>query len=326
MKRTNPLSMLLPSNHGYFLRDFAYDIGCTTSILLTELLELDDYYENSYASHAKYGDGWFYATEDRILRRTGIRRKQQESDIRTLKELEFIEVKVFGLPASRYFRINRQKIMEYFGISGPTNPECLKSHSGSNNLTCEPPPNRKNVTYVQKKQPKTDEKPSKNLCTLSHDTYQNELCDPAGPYNIIHDPNKDPKDRHAPPPVVHNCTNFLTSDSGPPVEKYKPHKNIEVTAKEHQKLVEKHGIEIVNECYEYLSDWKQSANPKMVAKHSSDYLRLRTWVATTVLDQRQKNDRIKQQSNHKNIAPHRQGSKLVTPGDAEYDGSRIKRL
>lgn len=105
--------------------------------------------------------------------------------------------------------------------------------------------------------------------------------------------------------------------SSSPEKKIKKAKHVEVTQDEHQKLVEKFGPELTKQGYEELSEWKQSADPKQVKKHASDYYRLRKWVIP---------DLVANSSKNSNVAKHRQGSKLVTPGDAEPDTFRRKRL
>lgn len=311
MKRSNPLSMLLPGNHGYFLRDFAYDIGCTASIILMELLELDDFFSENYTSHPKHGDGWFYATEDKIERRTGIRRKQQESDIRTLKNMGFIEMKVFGLPAYRYFRINKLKVMEYFGIQNNF-LECTKSHSSMEDLKKRPNP-RKDY----------EENPSKKHSRMDNYTNCDGQLSILGPY-IYKEPKEEPERINRTPEGAKK-TNSQTSFEEKPKEKpetFKPLPNIEVTQAQHEKLLKKYDPLLVQAAYEYLSEWKECADPKTVAKHKSDYFRITNWAIQALIE---KNDR-EERSKQSNIAPHRRNSKLVTPGDGEFDGKGFKKL
>lgn len=53
---------------------------------------------------------------------------------------------------------------------------------------------------------------------------------------------------------------------------------VSVTPEEHEKLIKDFGKDIVEKGYLELSEWKKSADPKQVKKHSSDYYRLRKWV------------------------------------------------
>lgn len=67
--------------------------------------------------------------------------------------------------------------------------------------------------------------------------------------------------------------------------------NVSTTEEEHQKLVSKHGLPLVEKCYVYLSEWKESkleADPKSVGKHT-DYHRINKWVISAVQEEDSKN-------------------------------------
>lgn len=66
--------------------------------------------------------------------------------------------------------------------------------------------------------------------------------------------------------------------------------NIATSDEEHQKLVAKYGLPLVEKCYLHLSGWKGSkieTDPKAVNKHI-DYYRITTWVANVVKEEESK--------------------------------------
>lgn len=309
-----PQDLLEPGNNGTFLRDFACEAGATASMLLLELLGYDKCFRQSYVTHPIYGNGWFYATEEKIQRRTGIKRRQQEADIQTLIEYNFIEMKVFGLPASRHFRINKKAVREFFGLKEEL-PEWRKRQSSNTVLNNHDEYDQKNILERTKRQTRTDDNPNKNGSSsklgLINNTHELE-------YEL------EEEEIHAPLKVSANDSNYISqSHKKTKTLTHKPHENVVVTIDEHTKLLEKFGIELVEEGYADLSEWKDSASPGVVAKHKSDYRRLRKWVIPNLQEEKMKCDRVKQQ----NIAPHRRGSKLVTQGDLEDPSNfKIKRF
>lgn len=69
-------------------------------------------------------------------------------------------------------------------------------------------------------------------------------------------------------------------------------KNVTTTDEEHKKLIEKFGAAKTQEGYLDLAEWKESATPSQVKKHSSDYRRLRKWVIPS-LDEKKPNTSLK---------------------------------
>lgn len=90
--------------------------------------------------------------------------------------------------------------------------------------------------------------------------------------------------------------------------------NVATSQEEHQKLIAKYGEETTQECYQLLSEWKKSADPKQVKKHKSDYYRIIKWVAGQILES--KNKQGKQNENTKsNIRKDQYERWIKTNGD-----------
>jgi len=113
----NIISFLNQDSYQIYNRHVAkYFKSVNAAIMLSELINRYDYHtaQKELTSHEKYGDGWFYFTCDKAEERTYLSRKEQDTALKILKEKGFIESKVFGLPAKRYFKINEEKIIETF--------------------------------------------------------------------------------------------------------------------------------------------------------------------------------------------------------------------
>lgn len=127
------------------------------------------------------------------------------------------------------------------------------------------------------------------------------------------------KSTHAPP---NGDAKENSSASQSQERKIQKAPNVFVTDSEHQKLVAKHGESLTQEGYEDLSEWKKSATPSQVKKHTSDYYRLRKWVLPAILEGNAKADKLQQGK----IATHRKGSKLTTAGDLDEDTFKRRRI
>lgn len=288
--------------------EFARRAGVTCAVMLSKLAQLYEQHIDDLVSHPRYGDGWFYATIDNVEFQTGLTRKEQDTALDKLKRLGCIEVAVFDSPPKRFIRCNDDKINEFLGIKIEL-------------LNC---PNGQNGKYDLKKELKNSQKETTDLSKTADRIVQNGRF---GPYkNIKHKRENIRENTYAPSCDDASTPTFSSPKSPPPKEKVqttKPHPNVEVTVDEHAKLVDKFGIELVTEGYADLSEWKESATPQQVAKHKSDYRRLRKWVIPNLIKEHADADRIKQQA----IAPHRRNSKLVTQGDYDDPSNfKIKRF
>lgn len=115
----DPLSFLNHKNYGIYNRQIAAKFGLTCAVILAELIEKREYHSsrNELISDSKNGEGWFYHTLDSMQERTGIFRKEQDACLKKLIKENLIEIKVFGLPAKRHFKLNDDKILEFFDLS-----------------------------------------------------------------------------------------------------------------------------------------------------------------------------------------------------------------
>lgn len=293
-------------------RHIARYVGLTAAVLLTEIISKRHYHmmRGEITDCPKNGPGWIYFTLDDVEYKLGLSKDEQSTAINRLKRAELLETTIIGLPAKRHFRLNTEKILELYGLS-KTNSSFRKSRKLERNF--ESSLENDQISEIIKKQNLECGNPE-NLIAEKPQT---------GPY--IYNKTIDKTNNiYAPPKGDANCENLPSFSSKKPQkpqkptpqknsDTYSPIENVTVSKDEHEKLISCYGEDLVNEGYADLAEWKESADPKTVAKHKSDYRRLRKWVIPNLIEEKQKNDRLKQNK----IAPHRRGSKLVTPGD--YD-------
>ncbi len=81
--------------------------GC--AIFLCELLSLHNYFEDTN----QLENGFFYATIEKIQDVLCMGEKPQKKYINTLLKLGLIECKVKGIPARRFFKINKKQLADF---------------------------------------------------------------------------------------------------------------------------------------------------------------------------------------------------------------------
>lgn len=116
----DPLHFLNQRNYGSYNRPLARIIGSAAAIFLAELIEIRSYAiergENLISDH-KHGDGWIFATFDKIEERTGLTTREQQTAVNILKRKNLIELVLIGIPARRHFKIHNKNVLEILGIS-----------------------------------------------------------------------------------------------------------------------------------------------------------------------------------------------------------------
>lgn len=291
----DPLFFLNEDNYGVYNRPLAKAIGLVPAVVLSELIQKRRYHasKRELINDARHGDGWFYHTIEAMEERVGITRHEQESALKKLKDLGLIEAKVFGLPARRHFRLNDMKVLEVLGFS---------------NNVYSLPENGNLFAYTQTGKPESVKLESRK--TEPH--HIEELKEKNIKEKEIAPTSSTPEIPSLPPKFLkkERATNVTTSDD------------------EHEKLVKKHGADIIAKSYEALSEWKESADPKQVNRHNSDYYRINKWVVQQVKESEVKAKLLQSQEeriNGKTTGEHRKHSKLRTSYEGnktEYDWSK----
>lgn len=93
-------------------KDLIKLLGLEEAILLGELASEHDYWE----TQDKLEDGYFYSTVENIENHTTLSDHKQRKAIKNLKSKNLIDVKVKGIPAKRYIKINEEQVFELFNL------------------------------------------------------------------------------------------------------------------------------------------------------------------------------------------------------------------
>ncbi len=97
--------LLLPDRPIAFNREFVdLKIGITGALFLSQAL----YWDKSKAARDR--DGWFYKTVKEWTEETGLTKEEQLSLKKKLQKKGYLEIKLEGVPARNYYRINKAKV------------------------------------------------------------------------------------------------------------------------------------------------------------------------------------------------------------------------
>lgn len=93
-------------------KDLIKLLGLEEAILLGELASEYDYWE----SQDKLEEGYFYSTVENIQEHTTLSDHKQRKALKNLKSRDLIDVKLKGIPAKRYIKINEEQVFKLFDI------------------------------------------------------------------------------------------------------------------------------------------------------------------------------------------------------------------
>jgi hypothetical protein len=103
-------------------KPFARLVGLHEALILGELIAEFEHFERSGLLD---GDGMFYCCIEKLEHETTLARHAQNRAIKSLENLGFITTKLKGLPARRYFSVNRKQVCWYL-----TNKLVIKRQTG----------------------------------------------------------------------------------------------------------------------------------------------------------------------------------------------------
>jgi hypothetical protein len=108
-KKMNILSLLASSSFITVNKDLIKAVGIEAALLFGELASEYSYWSDS-------NDDYFYSTVENLEEKTTLNDYQQRKAIKVLKDKGLIEVKIKGVPAKRYFKINDNAVLKIFDI------------------------------------------------------------------------------------------------------------------------------------------------------------------------------------------------------------------
>lgn len=103
--------------------------GLEGAVLIGELASEYDYWTKN---NGITPDGYFFSTIENIDEKTGLSEHRQRQAIKKLEEQNIVSVKVKGLPAKRYIKLDEQNLVKLFEASS----EKLQAQVSENSETC----------------------------------------------------------------------------------------------------------------------------------------------------------------------------------------------
>lgn len=102
------VSLIASNNYIVVNKQLARAFGLEEAIMLGELASEMEYWQQ----RGELQGGFFYSTIENVKDSTTLSDKRQRSALTTLKEAGIIDVKLAGLPAKRYIRINEKQLAQ----------------------------------------------------------------------------------------------------------------------------------------------------------------------------------------------------------------------
>lgn len=108
------LKLLATSNYISVNKSLIKVFGLAEAVILGELCSEYEYWEE----HGQLTeDGMFYCTSVKLEDNTGLSEHQQRQAIQSLKNAGILETKLKGLPATKYFKIDENKLFNFLRTS-----------------------------------------------------------------------------------------------------------------------------------------------------------------------------------------------------------------
>ena len=102
------LKLLASDNYIVVNKDLIKILNLEGAVMFGQLASEYVYWENA----RKLEDGYFYSTIEDIQEKTSLTAYQQRNVIKMLEKKELINVKLMGMPAKRYIKINENQVIK----------------------------------------------------------------------------------------------------------------------------------------------------------------------------------------------------------------------
>ena len=113
----NILQLLASSSFITLNKNVIKAVGLEEALLLGELCSEYDY----WIKREELQDGYFFSTVENIEENTTLNDYKQRKALKSLQQLKIVDVKVKGLPAKRYFKINEEQLIKLLNIQYSNN-------------------------------------------------------------------------------------------------------------------------------------------------------------------------------------------------------------
>lgn len=102
------VSMIASNNYIVVNKQLARAFGLEEAVILGELASEMEYWQQ----RGELKDGFFYSTIENVKENTTLSDKRQRTALGVLKDAGVVDLKLAGLPAKRYVRINEQQLAQ----------------------------------------------------------------------------------------------------------------------------------------------------------------------------------------------------------------------
>ena len=92
-------------------KELIKQVGLEEAIIIGELASEFDYWQKN---NGLTEDGYFFSTIENVEEKTTLSEHKQRKALKNLKELGLVDVRVKGLPAKRYIKLNEENILQLF--------------------------------------------------------------------------------------------------------------------------------------------------------------------------------------------------------------------
>lgn len=113
------ISLIANKNYIIVNKILAQTFGVDSALMLGELASEFEYWEKE----GKVTDGFFFSTIENVQENTTLSDKKQRAALNALRDAGIVEVKLKGLPAKRYIKINEEQLLPYLLNSSGGNGE-----------------------------------------------------------------------------------------------------------------------------------------------------------------------------------------------------------
>ena len=160
------LQLLASRNYITVNKDLIKIIGLEEAVILGELASEYNYYFDK----DELDDGYFYSTVDNIEQNTSLSEYKQRKAINSLKDNNILDIKIKGIPAKRYIKLNEEQILNILNIKYQNNLSAsslkikeldTKKLKGNNNIINKNKNNKYNIYGEYKRIKLTEEQYNK---------------------------------------------------------------------------------------------------------------------------------------------------------------------
>ena len=314
-------SLLSSSKYIIVNKDLIKILGLHESVILGELCSEYTYWENTN----QLMDGeFFYSTRENIENNTGINAHFQRIAMKNLEQKGIITLKRMGIPCKIYYKINEESVIEYLKMaklpvvhevnnkekmscntsdSSDEQQDCNEVNGNNNNInnkknnnkehTHESPTEEERKEYA--KQVTMTEKEYQDLVNSYGEQTANQLIEQLSLYKQaeVNGNNNNINNKK-------NNNKEHTHESPTEEERKEYAKQVTMTEKEYQDLVNSYGEQTANQLIEQLSLYKQAKG----TTYDNDYAAIIRWVTVRLHEMEKEKtnyDKFKKNQNTNNL-------------------------